>query len=129
MEGVNINELGAGLRPAAEAKPPPKLRAIPPLLPLPPPPPTFKDGRGRAGLLAQDPAGLEVPEDIEGGGPALTLFSRPGMVRAFILARISSVMMMVGLGNELLIHCVMATFVVYCFKGYGRGWRAQRPSL
>ena len=78
--GVKIRELGAGRRPAELANPPE-------------PEPMFKDGRGRAGRFDQDPAGLEVPEDNEGGprppgGPGLE--SRPGMVRAFILALISS---------------------------------------
>ena len=99
---VKIREFGAGLLPADEAKPPPNPSpspipplALPPPLPPPPPPPppppTFRDGRGRAGRFDQEPAGLEAPEDKDGGpGPALTLFSRPGMDRAFILARISS---------------------------------------
>ena len=112
---VNMRELGVGLLPAEEPKPPPNPRPRPippagplppppPLNPPPPPPPTFRDGRGRAGLFAQEPAGLDAPDDKDGGpGPALTLFSRPGMDRAFILARISSAFafMMVGLGNVL----------------------------
>ena len=78
--GVKIRELGAGRRPAELANPPD-----------PEPEPMFKDGRGRAGRLDQEPAGLEVPEDNEGGpklGPGLE--SRPGIVKAFILALISS---------------------------------------
>lgn len=78
--GVKIRELGAGLRPAELANPDP------------PEPPMFKDGRGRAGRLDHEPAGLDVPEDNDGGpklgGPGLE--SRPGIVRAFILALISS---------------------------------------
>ena len=78
--GVKIRELGAGRRPAELANPPE-------------PEPMFKDGRGRAGRLDQEPAGLEVPEDNEGGpklGPGPGLESRPGIVKAFILALISS---------------------------------------
>ena len=77
---MKIRELGAGRRPAELANPPD-------------PEPMFKDGRGRAGRLDQEPAGLEVPEDNEGGpklGPGPGLESRPGIVKAFILALISS---------------------------------------
>lgn len=89
--GVKIRELGAGLRPAELANPdPPELM--------------LRDGRGRAGRLDHEPAGLEVPEDKEGGpklgGPGLE--SRPGMVRAFILALISSALAFI---LSLLIMC------------------------
>ena len=91
--------LGAGRRPEAEAKP--KLRPDAPEVP-----PTFKDGRGRAGRFAQEPPeGDEAPELRVRGGPALAEFSRPGMDRAFILARISSVILMVGLGK--FIYCLL----------------------
>merc|ERR1711971_920738 len=108
-EEVKIREFGAGLRPACEAKPPPNPSpspipppALPPPLPPPPPPPTFRDGRGRDGRFAQEPAGLEAPDDKDGGpGPALTLFSRPGMDRAFILALISSAFAFMMLALEM----------------------------
>jgi hypothetical protein len=85
---MNISELGAGLRP------------LPPF-PIPKLLPTLSEGRGRAGLFDQDPAGLDVPDDM---GPMEEghelLLSNPGIVRAFILALISSALafMMVGLG-------------------------------
>ena len=68
---MNINDLGAGrLRPATEDEEDGKPRSKP-LFPMPPSPPTSRDGLGRAGLLPHDPAGLEVPEDNQGEGPKL----------------------------------------------------------
>ena len=85
----NIKAFGVGRRPpvVAELPPPPSCK-LGSKLPLP----TFKEGRGREGRLEGH---AEVPElaptDDDPAG------SRPGILRAFILALISSVEFMFGL--------------------------------